>query len=250
MWLRDFEWMGPRVRELFRKYIHMEISRGVVVGGADSYLVESGLCEADSCCSIESYRFWLGEVSRVGVDLLELEIESPFDFDRVRSILVPNRCFMQAFLFSFPSQVWWIWHLSSLWPWSQLPSILPVKYWTQVNISSSCSATIVSTLGLEESFRGSFSSHQTFLLSLLSFSLHEISHSEPFPSFSMGMGTRLSEEGFSFPSLDLVEERDLEDSHESSEIELWVLPWWPICKWVDEKGLKWNSAKIWKGGVV
>ena len=70
----------------------------------------------------------------------------------------PDKCFSQTSLFSFPSQVWWIHHLSSLWPWSH-PSILPIKYWAQVNISSSCSAAMVSFLGLEESFRGS---HQAF----------------------------------------------------------------------------------------
>ena len=36
----------------------------------------SGSCEVDSFCSIEGFRFWLGEVVRVGVNFLELEIES------------------------------------------------------------------------------------------------------------------------------------------------------------------------------
>jgi len=100
--------MGPRVRELLRKYIHREVSGGTVVGGVDSYLVESGFCEVGNFCSIEGYRFWLGKVVRVGVDFLELEIESPLDFERVGSILVPDRCFTQASLFAFPSQVWWV----------------------------------------------------------------------------------------------------------------------------------------------
>jgi len=39
----------------------------------------------------------------------------------------------------------------------------------------------------------------------------------------MGEVTRLSEEGFSFPSLDLGEEEVTENSRESSEIELRVL---------------------------
>ena len=81
--------MGPRVRELLRKYIYREVSRGVVVGGEGSYLV-SGFCEVDSFCSIEGCQFWLGEVVRVGVEFLELEIESSLDFERVRSILVPD----------------------------------------------------------------------------------------------------------------------------------------------------------------
>ena len=134
----------------------------------DLYLEESGLCEVDSFCSIEGYRFWLGEVVRVGVDLLELTIESPLDFERVNSILVPDRCFSHTSLFFLPSPVWWTQCLSSLWPWSQLPSILPVEYWAQVNTSSSCSAVLKSSLGLEELFRGSFSSHQAFLFFLLS----------------------------------------------------------------------------------
>ena len=138
-----------------------------------------GFCEVGSFCSIEGYWFWLGEVVRVGVE--ELSIESPLNFEREGSVLVPDRCFTQASIFSFPSLFWWIWCLSSLWPWSQPPSILPVKYWAQVNTSSSCSATIVSSLGLEESFWGSFSSCQALLLSLLSSSLHKIHHSEPFP---------------------------------------------------------------------
>ena len=73
--------MGPRVRALLRKYIHREVSGGVVVG-VDLHLVESRFCEADSFCSIEGYRFWLGGVVRVGVDFCSV--------------------------FSFPSQVWWI----------------------------------------------------------------------------------------------------------------------------------------------
>ena len=87
------------------KYIPQGVSRGVVVGRVDSYLVESGLYEVGSFCSIKGYRFWLGEVSRVEVDFLELEIESPLDFERVGSIQVPDRCFLQTSLFSFPSQV-------------------------------------------------------------------------------------------------------------------------------------------------
>ena len=75
----------------------------MVVGRADSYLMESGF----HASSTEGYRFWLGEI--VGGRLFE----SPLDFERVRSILVPDKCFMQASLFSFPSQVWWIQHLSS-----------------------------------------------------------------------------------------------------------------------------------------
>ena len=121
--------MGPRVRELLRKYIYREVSGGVGVGGEGSYLVESGFCEVDSFCSIEGCRFWLGEVVRVGVDFLELEIESSFDFERVRSILVPDQCLTQASLFSFPSQVWWICCFSTLCPWYQLPTILPIEYW-------------------------------------------------------------------------------------------------------------------------
>ena len=74
-------------------------------GRVDSYLVESGLYEVGSFCSIKGYRFWLGEVSRVEVDFLELEIESPLDFERVGSIQVPDSCFLQTSLFSFPSQV-------------------------------------------------------------------------------------------------------------------------------------------------
>ena len=81
---------------------------GVVVGGEDSYLVASGFCEVDSFCSIEGCRFWLRELVRVGVDFLELEIESSLDFERVRSTLVPDQCLTQASLFSFPSHVWWI----------------------------------------------------------------------------------------------------------------------------------------------
>ena len=173
---------------------YWEVSGGVVVRRVDSYLVESKFCKVGSFCSIEGYRFWLEEVSKVRVDFLELEIESPFDFERVRPILVPDRCFLQTPLFSFPSQVWWIWHLSSLQPWSQLPSILPVKYRTQVYISSSCLAAMVSSLGLEESFRGS---HQAFFLSLLSSFINEIPCSEPFPSSPMEEGTRLSEDSFS-----------------------------------------------------
>ena len=80
---------------------------------------------------------------------------------------------------------------------------------------------MVSSLGLEESFQGS---HQAFLISLLSSAIHIIPCSVPFPCSPMGEGTRLSEDGFSLPSLDLVEERDFEDSRESSEIEWWVLP--------------------------
>ena len=87
---RDFERMGPRVRELLKKYIYREVSGGVGVGGEGSYLVASGLCEMNSFCSIEGCRFWLGEVVRVGVDFLELKIESSLDFERVRSILVPD----------------------------------------------------------------------------------------------------------------------------------------------------------------
>ena len=49
--------MGPKVRELLRKYIYREVSGGVVVGGEDSYLVVSGFCEVDSFCSIEGCRF-------------------------------------------------------------------------------------------------------------------------------------------------------------------------------------------------
>ena len=64
---RDFEQVGPRVRELLRKYIYREVSGGVVVGGKNSYLVASGFCEVDSFCSIEGCRFQLGEVVRVGV---------------------------------------------------------------------------------------------------------------------------------------------------------------------------------------
>ena len=60
------------------------------------------------------------------------------------------------------------------------------------------------------------------LLSDLSSSLHEFPHSEPFPTSSMGEVTRLSEEGLRLPSLDLGEERIIEDSHESSENELKV----------------------------
>ena len=82
--------MGPRIRELLKKYIYREVSGGVAVGGEDSYLVASGFCEVDSFCSIEGCRFWLGEVVRVGVDFLELEIESSLDFERVGSILVPD----------------------------------------------------------------------------------------------------------------------------------------------------------------
>ena len=84
--------MGPRVRELLKKYIYREVSRGVVLGGEGSYLVANGFCEVDSFCSIEGCQFWLGEVVRVGVDFLELKIESSLDFERVRSILVPDRC--------------------------------------------------------------------------------------------------------------------------------------------------------------
>ena len=56
--------MGPRVRELLRKYIYREASRGMVLGGEDSYLVASGFCEVDSFYSTEGCRFWLGEVVR------------------------------------------------------------------------------------------------------------------------------------------------------------------------------------------
>ena len=100
--------MGPRVRELLKKYIYREVNGGVAVGGEGSYLVVSGLCEVNSFCSIEGCQFWLGEVVRVGVNFLELEIESSLDFERVGSILVPDQCLTQASLFSFPSQVWWI----------------------------------------------------------------------------------------------------------------------------------------------
>ena len=88
--------MGPRVRELLKKYIYREVSRGVVVGGEGSYLVVSGFCEVDSFCSIEGCRFWLGEVVRVGVDFLELEIESSLDFERVGSILVSDQCLVET----------------------------------------------------------------------------------------------------------------------------------------------------------
>ena len=60
---------------------------------------------------------------------------------------------------------------------------------------------------------------QAFLLSPFLF-FTQIS--EPLPTSSMGEVTRLSEEGLSFLSLDLGEERVIEDSHESSEIELRV----------------------------
>ena len=66
--------MGPRVRELLKKYIYREVSGGMVVGGEGSYLVVSGLCEVNSFRSIEGCRFWLEEVIRVGVDFLELEL--------------------------------------------------------------------------------------------------------------------------------------------------------------------------------
>ena len=82
--------MGPRVSEVLGKYIYREVNGGVIVGGVDSYLVASGFCEVDSFCSIEGCRFWLGEVVRVGVDFLELEVGSSLDFERVRSILVPD----------------------------------------------------------------------------------------------------------------------------------------------------------------
>ena len=62
----------------------------MVVGGEGSYLVVSGFCEVNSFCSIEGCRFWLGEVVRVGVDFLELEIESSLDLERVGSTLVPD----------------------------------------------------------------------------------------------------------------------------------------------------------------
>ena len=96
------------------------------------------------------------------------------------------------------------------------------KYWAQVNTSSTCLATIKSSLGLEESFKGSFLTCKALLLFLLSSSLHEFPHLEPFPTSSIEEATRLSEEGLSFLSLDLGEERVIEDSHESSEIELRV----------------------------
>ena len=86
---RDFERMGPRVRELL-KYIYREVSGGVVVGREGSYLVASGLCEVNSFCSIEGCQFWLEEVVKVGVDFLGLKIESSLDFERVGSILVPD----------------------------------------------------------------------------------------------------------------------------------------------------------------
>ena len=57
---RDFEHMGPGVRKLLEKYIPQGVSGGAVVGRVNSYLVESGLCEVGSFCSIEAYRFWLG----------------------------------------------------------------------------------------------------------------------------------------------------------------------------------------------
>ena len=192
------------------------------MGGEGSYLVASGFCEVDSFCSIEGCRFWLGEVARVGGDFLELEIESSLNFERVESILVPDQCLTQASLFSFPSQVWWIQHFSTLCPWYQLPSILSIEYWARVNTSSSCSATIKSSLGLEESLQGFFPSHPALLLFLLSSSFHEFPHSEPFPTSSLGEVTRLSEEGLSFPSLDLEEERVNESPYDSSEIELRV----------------------------
>ena len=153
---------------------------------------------------------------------MELEIESSLDFERVRSILVPDQCLTQASLFSFPSQVWWIQCFSTLCPWYQLPSILPIEYWSQVNISSSCSATIRSSLHLEVSFKRSFLSFPALLLFLLSSPFCEFPCSEPFPTSSMGEVIRLSEEGLSLPSLDLGEERVNEDSYESSEIELRV----------------------------
>ena len=62
----------------------------MVVEGKGSYLVVSGFCEVNSFCSIEGCRFWLGEAVRVGVDFLELEIESSLDFEKVRFILVPD----------------------------------------------------------------------------------------------------------------------------------------------------------------
>ena len=55
---REFEQIGHKVRELLGKYIYREVNRGVVV--------------------------------RVGVDFLELEIESCLDFERVSSILVSD----------------------------------------------------------------------------------------------------------------------------------------------------------------
>ena len=146
----------------------------------------------------------------------------PPSFERVGSILVPDQYLTQASLFSFPSQVWWIQHFSTLCPWYQLPSILSIEYWAQVHTSSSCSATIKSSLGLEESLQGSFPSRPALLLFLLSSSFHAFPCSEPFPTLLVGEITRLSEEGLSLPSLDLGEERVNENSRESSEIGLRV----------------------------
>ena len=86
----DCEQISPRVRELLGKYMYKEVHRGMVVGGVYLYLVTSGSCEVDSFCFIGGCRCWLGAVVRVGVDFLELEIESSLDFGRVRSILVPD----------------------------------------------------------------------------------------------------------------------------------------------------------------
>ena len=113
------------------------------------------------------------------------------------------------------------WHyFSTLCPWYQLPSILSIEYWVQVNTSSSCSATIKSSQGLEESLQGSFPSCPALLLFLLSSSFHAFPCSEPFPISLVGEVTRLSEEGLSLLSLDLGEERVNKNSHEDSEIEL------------------------------
>ena len=186
-------------------------------------------------CGNTSCRFWLGEVVRVGVDFLELKIENSLDFERVRSILVPDWCFTQASLFFFPSLV----DLTLFYPVALVPTSIFSPHWI---------------LGSSWHFILLFCCHQIFsgpggviqrvlpilpsiLLPLLSSSLHEFPCSEPFPTSSMGEVTWLSEEDLSFPSLDLGEERVIDDSCESSKIELRVWEWGKEER--RDKGVKW-----------
>ena len=55
---RDFEQMGPRVRELLGKYIYREVNGGVVVGGMDSYLVGSVKWTASAPLRVASSGWW------------------------------------------------------------------------------------------------------------------------------------------------------------------------------------------------
>ena len=155
---RDFEQMGLGVRELLRKYVHRELSSG----SGQSRLISNGEW-------VPRFIHWGLQVLAGGGSWGQTFWESSW-FWEGQIHLGPWQMFHAGFFIflSFSSLV----DSTSLflWPWSQLLSILSVKYWAQVNTSSSCSAAIISSLGLEESFRGSFSSHQSFFF--LSFPLY------------------------------------------------------------------------------